>query len=179
MTGQFLKKLLCTAMLSLTCMAASAISAYAEVPASVEIAEEELIMQACMEEQNRTREEEEFRQSIADYALSFLGGRYVDAGNDPHTGVDCSGFVKYVLEHAAGITLNRCSRDQAKQGETVTADEMRPGDLLFYEKNGRINHVAMYIGEGQVVHASTYKTGIKTSQWNYRTPVVIKNMLGD
>lgn len=57
---------------------------------------------------------------------------------------------------------------------------MRPGDLVFYSKNGKnINHVAMYIGDGMVVHASTYKTGVKTSPWNYRTPVKIVNVLGD
>ena len=81
--------------------------------------------------------------------------------------------------HGAGVPINRSSRAQAQQGIDVSADQMRPGDLVFYGKGGRINHVAMYIGNGQVVHASTEKTGIKVSPWNYRAPAKIKNMLGD
>ena len=69
---------------------------------------------------------------------------------------------------------------QSGEGKEVNEDQMRPGDLVFYSKNGKnINHVAMYIGDGMVVHASTYKTGVKTSPWNYRTPVKIVNVLGD
>lgn len=117
------------------------------------------------------------RQQLVEFALQFLGGAYKDKGNDPHTGVDCSGFTKYVMEHGAGVVIGRSSVVQADQGRAVSADEMKPGDLIFYGKNGRINHVAMYIGDGQVVHASTYKTGIKISQWDYRTPLRIRNVL--
>ena len=59
----------------------------------------------------------------------------------------------------------------------MTADSMQPGDLLFYSKGGGVNHVAMYIGNGQVVHASSSKTGIIVSAWNYRTPVRIASYL--
>ena len=118
------------------------------------------------------------RQSVVDYALSFVGGRYVYGGNDPHTGVDCSGFVRYVMQHGAGVSLNRSSTYQATQGVSICAEQMQPGDLIFYGKGQRINHVAMYIGDGKVVHASTEKTGIKTSLWNYRTPLKIVNVLG-
>lgn len=121
----------------------------------------------------------EFRQSIVNYGLQFVGGRYSYGGSDPHTGVDCSGFTRYVMQHAAGISLNRSSTGQASQGVSVSADQMRPGDLIFYGNGRSINHVAMYIGNGQIVHASTYKTGIKVSQWNYRTPVKIVNVIGD
>ena len=100
-------------------------------------------------------------------------------GTDPHVGVDCSGFTRYVLQYGAGVTLNRSSRGQASQGVPVSADQMQPGDLLFYGGSvNSIDHVAMYIGNGQVVHASTERTGIKTSPWNYRTPVRITNVLG-
>jgi len=74
--------------------------------------------------------------------------------------------------------MNRSSREQACQGRTISADEMQPGDLLFYGGGSGINHVAMYIGDGQIVHASTYSTGIKTSPWNYRTPVKIVDVIG-
>lgn len=119
------------------------------------------------------------RQALVEFALQFVGGKYRAGGNDPHTGADCSGFTKYVMLHGAGVTIARSSASQSQQGVDVSADQMRPGDLIFYGKGGRVNHVAMYIGNGQVVHASTYKTGIKTSPWNYRTPMRIKNMLGD
>lgn len=119
------------------------------------------------------------RQQVVNYALSFLGGPYRYGGNDPRTGVDCSGFTRFVLSNAAGIQMARSSGSQASQGVAVSADQMQPGDLLFYgSQKGSINHVAMYIGAGKIVHASTYKTGIKISDWNYRNPVRIVNVLG-
>ena len=66
----------------------------------------------------------------------------------------------------------------SKQGTAISAVQMQPGDLIFYGSGRGINHVAMYIGDGKVVHASTERTGIKTSPWNYRTPVKIVNVLG-
>ena len=122
--------------------------------------------------------EEQLRENVVDYALSFVGGRYVWGGNDPHTGADCSGFVRYILSNTAGVSMSRTSADQAREGTTVSAEEMQPGDLLFYGRGSRVNHVAMYIGDGQIVHASTAKTGIKVSQWNYRNPIRIANFIG-
>ena len=61
----------------------------------------------------------------------------------------------------------------------MSSDQMKPGDLIFYGNGRSINHVAMYIGNGQIVHSSTYKTGIKVSPWNYRTPVKIVNVIGE
>ena len=118
------------------------------------------------------------REQLVNYALQFVGGRYKFGGSDPHTGVDCSGFTKYVMQHGAGVSLNRSSTSQSKQGTAISADQMQPGDLIFYGSGRGINHVAMYIGDGKVVHASTERTGIKTSPWNYRTPVKIVNVLG-
>ncbi|MEY8338023.1 C40 family peptidase [Lachnospiraceae bacterium 62-35] len=122
---------------------------------------------------------DELRQSLVNYALQFLGGRYRYGGSDPHSGVDCSGFTKYVMQNGVGISIARSSREQSNQGRAISADQMRPGDLLFYAKGSSIDHVAMYIGNGQIVHASTAKTGIKISPWNYRSPVKIVNVLGD
>lgn len=119
------------------------------------------------------------RQQVVDYALQFLGGRYSYGGTDPHTGVDCSGFTRYVMQYGAGVSLPHSSGGQAGSGIGVSADQMRPGDLICYGNGSRINHVAMYIGNGQIVHASTYETGIKISNWNYRPPVKIVNVLGD
>lgn len=119
------------------------------------------------------------RQQLVNYSLQFVGGKYKAGGSDPHTGADCSGFTSYVMKNGAGVTINRSSRSQATQGIPVSASQMRPGDLVFYGSGRGINHVALYIGNGQVVHASTYKTGIKISNWNYRAPVKIVNVLGD
>ena len=116
------------------------------------------------------------RQNLVDYALQFVGGPYRAGGNDPHTGVDCYGFVRYVMQHGAGISMNRSSGSQATQGHAVNSSQMQPGDLLFYSGGSGINHVAMYIGDGKIVHASTYATGIKISKWNYRNPVKIVSM---
>lgn len=126
----------------------------------------------------QSKDKTALRENVVNYALSFLGGPYRYGGNDPRTGVDCSGFTRFVLSNAAGIQLPRSSGSQAFQGTPVSADQMQPGDLLFYSGGGGINHVAMYIGHGKVVHASTYETGIKISDWNYRVPVRIMNVIG-
>ena len=123
------------------------------------------------------------REQLVNYALQFVGGRYKFGGSDPHTADAgkkhlASGHTKYVMQHGAGVSLNRSSTSQSKQGTAISADQMQPGDLIFYGSGRGINHVAMYIGDGKVVHASTERTGIKTSPWNYRTPVKIVNVLG-
>lgn len=118
------------------------------------------------------------RQQVVDYALQFVGGRYVYGGNDPNTGVDCSGFTRYVMSHAAGVGLNRSSGSQASQGRSISSAEIQPGDLVFYSSGSRINHVALYIGNGQVVHASNPRSGIKVSNWTYRSPYKIVSVLG-
>lgn len=119
------------------------------------------------------------RKSIVDYALKFVGNRYVFGGNDPNTGVDCSGFSRYVMKHAGGVALKRTAASQSRDGSTVSMSEAQPGDLIFYGSTNYINHVAIYMGDGKVVHASNPSTGITISQWNYRQPVKIVNVLGD
>lgn len=131
------------------------------------------------EEAKEKARKEAVRNSVVEYALQFVGNPYVYGGNDPHTGADCSGFTRYILSHSAGVSLNRTAASQSSQGRTVSAEEARPGDLVFYSGGSGINHVAIYIGSGRVVHASTEKTGIITSNMYYRTPVKVVNMLGD
>lgn len=158
-------------------VAAGQMEGYLKVQSNVMISKAEEVAAAAdefVEEQSNISK----RQQLVDYALQFVGGRYKYGGSDPHTGVDCSGFIKYVMQHGAGVSMTRSSTSQSKQGTAISASEMQPGDLLFYGSGSSINHVAMYIGDGKVVHASTEKTGIKTSPWNYRTPVKIVNVLG-
>ena len=82
-------------------------------------------------------------------------------------------------ELEAAIEVPHSSGGQSRMGRQVSSSEMRPGDIICYGSGKRINHVALYIGNGQIVHASTERTGIKVSRWNYRTPVRIVNVLGD
>lgn len=117
------------------------------------------------------------RSKIVNYALQFVGNRYVWGGTSLTNGADCSGFTQSVLKHF-GISIPRVSRDQARTGKSINSSQMRPGDLIFYtNSSGTVNHVAMYIGNGQVVHAASRKSGIKISSWNYRTPAKIRNVI--
>ena len=119
------------------------------------------------------------RMEIVEYGKTFVGNRYIWGGMDPNKGADCSGFTMYIMKHVAGVDLSHSSRAQANEGREVSKDDMQPGDLVFYSSGKRINHVAIYIGNGQVCHASNAKTGIKISTWNYRTPARIRNVIGD
>lgn len=109
------------------------------------------------------------RAAIVNYALQFVGNPYVAGGTSLTNGADCSGFT-YSVFADCGISIPRDSRSQAAGGTPVDLSAIQPGDLLFYSNGSTINHVALYIGNGQVVHASTAKTGIKISAYNYRTP---------
>ena len=109
------------------------------------------------------------RTAIVAYAKQFLGNPYVYGGTSLTNGADCSGFTMRIFEHF-GIDTGRSSRDQAAKGTEISIDAIQPGDLLFYASGDYINHVALYIGGGQVIHASNSKTGIITSTAYYRTP---------
>lgn len=120
-----------------------------------------------------------FRQSIVDYACQFVGNPYVWGGTSLTNGCDCSGFVQSVLKHY-GIYIERTSSDQAHEGKGIKSNQMRPGDLVFYaNSSGTVNHVGMYIGGGYVVNAASKRAGIKIYKWNYRTPVAIRDVIGD
>ena len=102
-------------------------------------------------------------QAVADYAVQFVGNPYVYGGTSLTKGADCSGFVQSVYKHF-GYSLSRTAASQAGDGKKVSVDSLQPGDLLFYHGYG---HVAIYIGGGQVVHASNKATGIKISSYDY------------
>ncbi|NLJ89547.1 MAG: C40 family peptidase [Clostridiales bacterium] len=116
-------------------------------------------------------------QEIANYAVKFVGNPYVYGGTSLTNGADCSGFVYSIFKHF-GYSVARSSASQAAStGYEVSLSDRQPGDLIFYTKNGRVNHVAIYIGNNQVVHASNPKSGIKISAYNYRTPYKIKRVV--
>ncbi len=116
------------------------------------------------------------RVSIVEYAKQFLGNPYVWGGTSLTKGADCSGFTMSIYSHY-GVSLPHSSSAQSQMGTRVSADEVKPGDLLFYGSGNHVNHVAMYIGGGKVIHASTERTGIKISNAFYRTPITIRRFL--
>ena len=107
---------------------------------------------------------------IAAYATQFVGNPYVYGGASLTGGADCSGFTMAVFANF-GIGLPHNAAAQSGCGRSVSLSELQPGDLLFYDNGGGIGHVTLYIGGGQVVHASSPETGIKISAYNYRNPV--------
>ena len=119
------------------------------------------------------------RVELVEYAKQFLGNPYVWGGTSLTKGADCSGFVLSVFKKF-GVSLPHYSGAQAKSGTKISASDLKPGDLVFYgNSSGTINHVAIYIGGGQVIHASSPKTGIKISNYKYRTPVKYVRILQD
>ena len=126
-----------------------------------------------------TEESASLRSRIVNYAMKFLGNPYVWGGTSLTKGADCSGFTMSVMKNF-GISLPHYSGSQAKSGKRIKSSEMRPGDLVFYgNSRGKINHVAMYIGNGQVINAASRRSGIKISTWNYRTPICIVDVIGN
>lgn len=119
------------------------------------------------------------RVELVEYAKQFLGNPYVWGGTSLTKGADCSGFVLSVFKKF-GVSLPRHSGSQAGAGTKIKAADLQPGDLVFYaNSSGTINHVALYIGGGRVIHASSPQTGIKISKYNYRTPVKCVSILID
>ena len=97
--------------------------------------------------------------SIVATAKQYLGSKYTYGGSSPSTGFDCSGFTSYVFKQH-GISLNRTAAAQYSNGVAVSRANLQPGDLVMFGKSG-INHVAIYIGGGQIIHASTPSTGVR------------------
>ena len=110
------------------------------------------------------------RQALIQYAKQFLGNPYVYGGTSLTDGADCSGFVQQIFKHF-GITTGRSSRDQYANAQSISFEQLQPGDLVFYASGDYINHVAIYAGDGVIIHAANARTGICTGCYDYRTPV--------
>lgn len=124
------------------------------------------------EEARRKAEEDRVakRQEIVNYALQFEGNPYVYGGTSLTNGADCSGFVMSVFANF-GYELPRVAASQYMDSEKKDMSEMETGDLVFYGDSPEgIYHVALYIGDGKVIHASTAETGIKISDYDYQQP---------
>ncbi len=93
-------------------------------------------------------------QDAIDSALDLLGIRYRRGGSSPEAGFDCSGFVSHVFREGLGLVLPRSSKEMSKSGEVVNRDELKPGDLVFFNTmRSAFSHVGIYLGDNQVVHA--------------------------
>ena len=102
---------------------------------------------------------------IANFAMSFVGYSYVWGGTSPSTGFDCSGLMYYVLTQY-GYSMKRVANDQMTQGTAISRDNLQVGDLVFFGYGSYANHVGMYIGNGNFVHASTPSTGVRVNSLN-------------
>ena len=118
------------------------------------------------------------RASVVSYALQFVGNRYVWGGTSLENGVDCSGFTMRILGKY-GVLLPHSSKAQPSCGTKISASDAKPGDLFFYGSGSSISHVAIYIGNGQIVHASNKRDGIKVSNAYYRNPICVARYLPD
>ena len=116
------------------------------------------------------------RVSLVNYAMQFIGNPYVWGGTSLTKGADCSGYVQSIFRKY-GYSLPRTSREQARVGTKISLSNAKPGDLVFYGKGGTVNHVGIYIGNGQIVNASNKRTGIKVSNATYRTPYAVRRIL--
>lgn len=94
-------------------------------------------------------------------------------GTSLTNGTDCSGFTQSVFAYF-GISLPRTAAAQASGGVRISENAMKPGDLVFYSNGSRISHVAIYYGDGKIIHASNRRDGIKISKYNYQRPAFIK-----
>lgn len=111
------------------------------------------------------------RQAVVDFALQFEGNPYVYGGTSLTNGADCSGFVMSVFANF-GYSLPRVAAAQCDASTKKDISQIEPGDLVFYG-NGYVDHVALYIGDGKIVHASGVATGIKISNYDYEQPAAI------
>ncbi len=105
---------------------------------------------------------------ILQTANSYVGVKYVWGGNTPKQGFDCSGFTKYIFAKY-GVTLPRTSREQSRSGAGIAADfrSLRPGDLMFFAEPGEaISHVAIYAGDGRIIHSSSSNGGVGYTDLN-------------
>lgn len=101
-------------------------------------------------------------QELVNEGLSYIGVRYRFGGTSPETGLDCSGMVQAVFRNALGLNLPRTAHEMSRQGDKVGRQELKPGDLVFFNTMRRaFSHVGIYIGDGQFVHAPSSGGGVR------------------
>lgn len=122
---------------------------------------------------------EELRKAIVDYALQYVGNRYVHGGSSLADGTDCSGFTCFVYADF-GYSINRTPGGQlSSDGRSISAEEIQPGDIICYSSNGgkSCTHVGLYIGDGQIVHSANSRKGVIVGNADYSPIIGIKNVI--
>ena len=120
--------------------------------------------------------EDNLRKKIVNYAVKFVGNPYVSGGTSLTTGADCSGFVQAIYRQF-NIKLPRTTTDQAKSGEEVIIEEIKPGDIVSYGYGTTVTHSAIYIGNGKIVHSSTPELGVRIDKINIIPIVSIRSVI--
>ena len=114
--------------------------------------------------------------NLVNYAKNFIGLRYVHAGDSLATGTDCSGFTRLIYKEF-GISLGRTVSSQLYSGSYVSRDDLQPGDLVFYSYGSVASHVAIYMGNGLIIHQSTPKDGVKISSVNIMRYITARRVI--
>lgn len=122
---------------------------------------------------------EELRQSIVDYAMQYLGNSYIHGGSSLESGTDCSGFTCYIYA-AFGYSISRTPSGQySSAGTSISVSDIQPGDIICYGSSAKsVTHVALYIGDGQIIHSANPRKGVVTQNYDYDNIVGIKNVVG-
>lgn len=119
----------------------------------------------------------ELRDAIIEYAKQFLGNKYVHGGRSLVTGTDCSGFTSLIYAEF-GYSVSRTPEGQlANDGRSVDYSEIQPGDIICYGSGGKCTHVALYIGDGQIIHSANSRKGVVIYQADYDTIMGVKNII--
>lgn len=116
------------------------------------------------------------RAAVVAEADDQLGVPYVYGGTTP-SGFDCSGFTRWVYEHALGIDLPRTAAEQSALGKSVSMDKLKPGDLLFWGSGSGVYHVGIYAGDGEYIHASTGGGRVMRATFDYFAPSFAKRLI--
>lgn len=125
---------------------------------------------------NQYTSNEELRTAIVDYAMQYLGNKYVHGGRSLAGGTDCSGFTCYIYKDF-GYSLSRTPGGQySTNGRSIGYDEIQPGDIICYGKS-KCTHVGLYIGDGQIIHSANSRKGVIISAADYDNILAIKNVI--
>ena len=122
---------------------------------------------------------EELRQGIIDYAMQYLGNRYVHGGSSLESGTDCSGFTCFVYAQF-GYSISRTPGGQySSAGRSISSEELQPGDIVCYSSNGgkSCTHVGLYIGDGQIIHSANSRKGVIISAVDYSPVIGMRNVI--
>jgi cell wall-associated NlpC family hydrolase len=119
----------------------------------------------------------ELRNSIVEYSMQFLGNKYVHGGQSLVTGTDCSGFTSLIYKEF-GYSISRTPAGQlSSSGRSISYSEIQPGDIICYGSSGKCTHVALYIGNGQIIHSANSRKGVVIYNADYDTILGVKNII--